>query len=332
MRRRNFITLLGGAAAAWPLAAHAQQAAKVARIGCIVTGSLESPEQRATVDAFRQGLRERGYVEGQNIIIEYRAADGRIERFPELATELVRLNLDLIVASNTPAALAAKQATTAIPIVVPVMGDPVGDGLASSLARPGGNVTGMTFLGPEVATKRLELLKQALPTMSRVAALWHPGAYGDSTMKEMMGKLAAAAGTLQVQLQLVEVRGAAEFDRAFLVMGRERADALIVLPSPMLFSERRHIVDLATKHRLPSIAMAREFAELGGLMAYGANLPDLFRRAATYVDKILQGAKPADLPVEQPIKFEFVINLKTAKALGLAVPLIMQMTADEVIE
>jgi ABC-type uncharacterized transport system substrate-binding protein len=332
MRRREFITLLGGAAAAWPVAARAQQAAKVARIGCIVTGSLESPEQRATVDAFRQGLRERGYVEGQNIIIEYRAADGRIERFPELATELVRLNLDLIVASNTPAALAAKQATTAIPIVVPVMGDPVGDGLASSLARPGGNVTGMTFLGPELATKRLELLKQALPTMSRVAALWHPGAYGDSTMKEMMGKLAAAAGTLQVQLQLVEVRGAAEFDRAFLAMGRERADALIVLPSPMLFSERRHIVDLATKHRLPSIAMAREFAELGGLMAYGANLPDLFRRAATYVDKILQGAKPADLPVEQPIKFEFVINLKTAKALGLAVPLIMQMTADEVIE
>jgi ABC-type uncharacterized transport system substrate-binding protein len=332
VRRREFITLLGGAAAAWPLAAHAQQAAKVARIGCIVTGSLESPEQRATVDAFRQGLRERGYVEGQNIIIEYRAADGRIERFPELATELVRLNLDLIVASNTPAALAAKQATTAIPIVVPVMGDPVGDGLASSLARPGGNVTGMTFLGPELATKRLELLKQAFPTMSRVAALWHPGAYGDSTMKEMMGKLAAAAGTLQVQLQLVEVRGAAEFDRAFLAMGRERADALIVLPSPMLFSERRHIVDLATKHRLPSIAMAREFAELGGLMAYGANLPDLFRRAATYVDKILQGAKPADLPVEQPIKFEFVINLKTAKALGLAVPLIMQMTADEVIE
>jgi ABC-type uncharacterized transport system substrate-binding protein len=332
MKRREFITLLGGAAAAWPLAAHAQQAAKVARIGCIVTGSLESPEQRATVDAFRQGLRERGYVEGQNIIIEYRAADGRIERFPELATELVRLNLDLIVASNTPAALAAKQATTAIPIVVPVMGDPVGDGLASSLARPGGNVTGMTFLGPELATKRLELLKQAFPTMSRVAALWHPGAYGDSTMKEMMGKLAAAAGTLQVQLQLVEVRGAAEFDRAFLAMGRERADALIVLPSPMLFSERRHIVDLATKHRLPSIAMAREFAELGGLMAYGANLPDLFRRAATYVDKILQGAKPADLPVEQPIKFEFVINLKTAKALGLAVPLIMQMTADEVIE
>jgi putative ABC transport system substrate-binding protein len=332
MTRREFITLVGGAPVAWPLAVRAQQTATVARIGFIVTGSLESPEQRATVDAFRQGLRERGYVEGQSIMIEYRAADGRIERFPELATELVRLNLDLIVASNTPAALAAKQATTAIPIVVPVMGDPVGDGLAASLARPSGNITGMTFLGPELATKRLELLKQALPAVSRVAALWHPGAYGQSTMKEMIGKIAAAAGTLDVQLQFVEVRGAAEFDRAFLAMGRERADALIVLPSPMLFVERRHIVDLATRHRLPLIAMAREFAVLGGLMSYGANLPDLFRRAATYVDKILKGAKPADLPVEQPTKFEFVINLKTAKALGLSVPLIMQMTADEVIE
>jgi putative ABC transport system substrate-binding protein len=332
MTRREFITLVGGAPVAWPLAVRAQQTATVARIGFIVTGSLESPEQRAMVDAFRQGLRERGYVEGQSIMIEYRAADGRIERFPELATELVRLNLDLIVASNTPAALAAKQATTAIPIVVPVMGDPVGDGLAASLARPSGNITGMTFLGPELATKRLELLKQALPAVSRVAALWHPGAYGQSTMKEMIGKIAAAAGTLDVQLQFVEVRGAAEFDRAFLAMGRERADALIVLPSPMLFVERRHIVDLATRHRLPLIAMAREFAVLGGLMSYGANLPDLFRRAATYVDKILKGAKPADLPVEQPTKFEFVINLKTAKALGLSVPLIMQMTADEVIE
>jgi putative ABC transport system substrate-binding protein len=332
LQRREIITLIVGAAVTCPLAVRAQQAAKAARIGFMVTGSLESPEQQATVDAFRQGLREHGYVEGQNVMIEYRAADGRIERFPELATELVHLNLDLIVASNTPAALAAKQATTAIPIVVPVMGDPVGDRLVASLARPGGNITGMTFLGPELAAKRLELLKQALPAASRVGALWHPGAYGESTMKEMMAKMAAAAGILQVQLQAVEVRGAAEFDRAFLAMTKERADALIVLPSPMLFSERRYIVDLATKHRLPSIAMAREFPELGGFMSYGANLPDLFREAATYVDKILKGAKPADLPVEQPIKFELVINMKTAKALGLAVPLIMQMTADELIE
>jgi putative ABC transport system substrate-binding protein len=212
------------------------------------------------------------------------------------------------------------------------MGDPVGDGLAASLARPGGNITGMTFLGPELAAKRLELLKQALPTISRVAALWHPGVYGESTTREMIRKMEAAARTLLVQLQLVEVREAAEFDQAFLAMVRERADALIVLPSPMLFNERRHIVDLATRHRLPSIAMARELAELGGLMAYGASIRDLFRRAGVYVDMILQGAKPADLPVQQPTKFELVINLKTAKALGVEVPPTLLALADEVIE
>jgi putative ABC transport system substrate-binding protein len=332
IRRREFITLLGGAAT-WPVAARAQQpAAKTARIGLLATGALDSADMKSILDAFRQGLRERGYVEGQNIVIEYRAADGKIERFPELATELVRLNLDLIVAGNTPAARAAKEATITIPIVVPVMGDPVGDGLVASLARPGGNITGMTFLGPELAIKRLELLKQALPTISRVAALWHPGAYGESTMREMMRKMEVAAGTLLVQLQLVEVRGAAEFDRAFLAITSERADALIVLPSPMLFGERRHIVDLATRHRLPSIAMAREFVELGGLMAYGASIRDLFRSAGVYVDKILQGTKPADLPVEQPTKFELVINLTTAKALGLEVPPTLLALADEVIE
>jgi putative ABC transport system substrate-binding protein len=331
--RREFMTLLGGAAATCPRAARAQQAAtKPSRIGLLVTGALDSAELQAILDAFRQGLGERGYVEGQNIAIEYRAADGKIERFPELATELVRSQPDLIVASNTPAARAAKEATSTIPIVVPVMGDPVGDGLVASLSRPGGNITGMTFLGPELATKRLELLKQALPTISRVAALWHPGAYGESTMREMMRKMEAAAGTLSVQLQLVEVREAAEFDQAFLSMVRERADALIVLPSPMFFSERRHIVDLATRHRLPSIAMARELAELGGLMAYGASIRDLFRRAGVYVDMILQGAKPADLPVQQPIKFELVINLKTAKALGVDVPPTLLALADEVIE
>ena len=331
MRRRQFITLLGGAAA-WPLGAHAQQAGKVNRIGFLVTGALDSAEAQAILDAFRQGLRERGYVEGQDIVIEYRGADGKMERFPELATELVRLNLDLIVAGNTPAARAVREATTTIPIVVPNMGDPVGDGLVASLARPGGNITGMTFLGPELATKRLELLKQALPTISRVAALWHPGVYGESTTREMIRKMEAAARTLLVQLQLVEVREAAEFDQAFLAMVRERADALIVLPSPMLFNERRHIVDLATRHRLPSIAMARELAELGGLMAYGASIRDLFRRAGVYVDMILQGAKPADLPVQQPTKFELVINLKTAKALGVDVPPTLLAIADEVIE
>jgi putative ABC transport system substrate-binding protein len=332
VKRREFITLLGGALVTWPFYAGAERASKVARIGFLVTGTLTSAEQQTTLNAFRQGLRERGYVEGQNIAIEYRAADGRIERFPNLARELVDLNPDLIVASNTPAARAAKEMSTTIPIVVPVMGDPVGDGLVTSLARPGGNITGMTFLGPELASKRLELLKQALPAISRIAALWHPGAYGESTMTDMMGKMEAAAATLLVRLQPVEVRSSAEFDDAFLAMARERADAVIILPSPMLFSERRRIVDLATRHRMPSIAMAREFAELGGLMAYGADLRDLFRRAGTYVDKILEGTKPADLPVQQPTKFELVINLKTAKALGFTVPDTLLVAADEVIE
>jgi ABC-type uncharacterized transport system substrate-binding protein len=283
-------------------------------------------------DAFRQGLRERGYVEGQSIIIEYRSAHGRIERFPELVNELASLNLDLILAPNTPAARAAQRATTTIPIVVPVMGDPVADGLVASLAHPGGNITGLTFLGPELVSKRLGLLKQALPNASRVAALWHSGAYGERTTREMLQATDAAARTLAVELQLVEVRGVDEFDLAFSAMTGNRADALIVLPSPLLFNERKHIVDVAMKHRLTSIAMAREFAELGGLMAYGASLTDLQRRSATYVDKILKGAKPADLPVEQPTKFEFVINLKTAKALGLTIAESFQLFADEVIE
>jgi putative ABC transport system substrate-binding protein len=212
------------------------------------------------------------------------------------------------------------------------MGDPVVDGLVASLAQPGGNITGLTFLGPELATKRLGLLKQALPNASRVAALWHPGAFGERTTRDMLQATDAAARTLAVELQLVEVRGPDEFDRAFSVMTRNRADALIVLPSTMLFNERKRIVDLTTKHRLPSISMAREFAELGGLMAYGASLTDLQRRSAAYVDKILKGAKPADLPVEQPTKFEFVINLKTAKAFGLTISESFLLLADEVIE
>ncbi len=314
-----------------PLAA-AQQAAKIARIGFLATGSLGSPETQATFDAFRQGLRERGYVEGQNILIEYRAADGKIERFPGLATELARLKVDVILAANTPAARAVQQATTTIPIVVPVIGDPVGDGLVASLARPGGNITGLTFLGPELVPKRLELLKQALPKVSRVAALWHRDAFSERTTRDMLKATEAAARTLGVQLQLVEVRGPNEFDRAFSTMISERADALIVFPSTMLFNERKRIVDLAAKHRLPSMSQAREFVELGGLIAYGASITDLFRRAATYVDKILKGAKPADLPVEQPTKFELVINLKTAKALSLTIPQSVLGRADQVIE
>jgi putative ABC transport system substrate-binding protein len=315
-----------------PLAAQAQPPAKVARIGFLLSGGLESPETRVLLDAFRQGLRERGYVEGQHIVIEYRAADSKLERFPALATELARLQVDLIVAPNTLAARAAQQATTTIPIVAVVMGDPVGDGLVASLARPGGNITGTTFLGPELVAKRLELLKEALPRVSRVAALWHPGAYAERTTRTMGQATEAAARTLGVHLQLVEVQDPDELDRAFATMTKEHADALIVLPSPMLYTERRHLVDLAARHRLPAMYQAREIVELGGLIAYGASIPELWRRAATYVDKILKGAKPADLPVEQPTTFELAINLKTAQALGITIPSRLLFQADRVIQ
>jgi putative ABC transport system substrate-binding protein len=297
----------------------------------MVTGALESPEARVQLDAFRQGLRQLGYVEGRNVVIEYRGADARIERFPSLAAELVRLDVDLIVAANTPATLAAREATAKIPIVAPVMGDPVEDGLVASLAQPGGNITGLTFLAPELTAKRMQL-KDALPNVSRVAALWHPGAYGERTMNDMLKATEAVARTLGVQLQLIGVRGAEELERAFSTMAQERAEALFLFPSPMLFLARRRIVELAATHRLPSMSQAREFVELGGLIAYGANINDLFRRCTVYVDKILKGAKPADLPVEQPSRFELVINLKAAKTLGIEVPLPLMIRADEMIE
>jgi putative ABC transport system substrate-binding protein len=293
---------------------------------------MESPDALVMFDALRQALYEHGYVEGQNIVIEVRSADGKVERFQELAIELVRLGLDLIVATNSLAARAVQQATSTIPIVVAVMGDPVGDGLVGSLARPGGNITGLTFLGPQLLPKRLALLKEALPTLSRVAALWHPGAYGERTMNEMMRETEVAARILGVQLLLVAVQGPDDLDGAFSMIAGERADALVVFPSPMLFTDRRRIIDLATRYRLPSMAMGKEFVELGGLIAYGTSIADLHRRAATYVDKILKGAKPADLPVEQPTKFELAINLRTAKVLGLTIPDAVLARADEVIE
>jgi ABC-type uncharacterized transport system substrate-binding protein len=329
MRRRAFITLLGGAAA-WPLAAHAQQSGKTPRIGTLMPGPSELSE--ATLNAFMRGLRELGYTEGQNIAIERRYADWKLDRLPELAADLVRLKVDVIVALSTPPGRAAKQATSTIPIVVAGMADPVGDELVASLARPNGNVTGTTFLGPELIAKRLGLLKEAVPGAFRVAVLWHPGVYSERTMGDMLNETEAAARTLGMQLQLLGARGPNDFDEAFSAMNRDRADALLLFPSPMLYLEHRRIVDLAAKSRLPAMYAAREFVDAGGLMAYGANLPDLFRRSATYVDKILKGVSPADLPVEQPTKFELVINLKTAKALGLEVPPTLLARADEVIE
>ena len=309
------------------LAADAQPAREVHRIGY-----LGNTASQSRVEAFRQGLRELGWVEGQNIVIEPRVADGKIERLPGLATELARLKVDLIVAVATPAARAAQRATTTIPIVAIAMGDPVRDGLVASLARPGANLTGSTFLGPELVPKRLELLKEALPRVSRVAVLWHPGAFSERTMRDMFKETEDVARTLGVRLQFVEVRSPDELDHAFSTMTREHPDALVTFPSTMFFSERRRIVALAAKHRLPSMFNSSEFVEHGGLMAYGASLADLNRRAATYVDRILKGAKPSDLPVEQPTKFELGINLKTAKTLRLTIPPSLLLRADQVIE
>jgi putative ABC transport system substrate-binding protein len=330
--RRAFLSTVAGSLLAAPLTAEAQQPARVPRIGFLITGLLGSPETKASLDAFRQGLRDSGYVEGQNILIEYRGADGYIERLPGLATELIRLKVDLIVAGATPAGRAARQATTTIPIVVTAMGDPVGDGLVASLARPGGNLTGTTFLGPRLVSKHLELVKEALPRASIVAILRHPGAFAESTMKGMLREAEAAAKTLRIRLYFADVRSPNELEGAFSTMRTGQPDAFVVFPTPMLFAERRRIVALAVKHRLPSVFNNREAVELGGLMGYGTSILELQRRTATYVDKILKGARPADLPVEQPTKFELVINLQTARALGLTIPQSLLQRADQVIE
>jgi putative ABC transport system substrate-binding protein len=303
---------------------------KVARIGYL-SGSLAAGPHLP--EAFRQGLRDLGYVEGHNVVIEYRDAEGKLERLPALAAELVALKVDVIVAGGPPHALAAKQATRTLPIVFTAVGDPVTDGLGTSLARPGGNVTGLsTSAAPEIVGKRLELLKQAIPGVTRVAVLWQPGALGERTNKDMLKAAEVAARALGVRLQFVEARRPADFDRAFSDITGARAGALIVLGSPMFFAERRRLVDLAAKNRLPAVYSARDSVDAGGLMAYGPNFADLFRRAATHVDKILKGANPADLPVEQASKYELVINLKTAKALGLTIPPSLLQRADQVIE
>jgi ABC-type uncharacterized transport system substrate-binding protein len=332
MRRREFIALVGGAAAYWPLAASAQEPSKIPSIGylAVVPVGWSPQAPGSSYEAFRNGLRELGYVEGQNIVIHDRVAQSKIEQLPSLAMELVQLKVDVIVAGATPGARAASQATTKIPIVAPSMGDPVGDGLVASLGRPGGNLTGSTFLGPELVPKRLELLKEVLPKASRVAVLWHPNAFGERTMREMLADTRSAARVQGLELQFLEVRDASEFEHAFSAI--THADALLVFPSVMLFSERSRIADQAAKHRLPLFSVAREFSDLGGLMSYGANIRDLMRRAAIYADKILKGAQPADLPIEQPTKFELVINLKTAKALGLTIQPSLLARADEVIE
>ncbi len=334
MTRRELIALLGGTAASWPRGARAQQrigqTGKMPRVGILMPGP--AAHSTATLDPFYLGLHELGYVEGQNLAIERRDGDWKPDQLPALAAELVGLKVDLIVAWSTPSARVAKQVTNSIPIIAAVMADPVGDELVANLARPGGNVTGTTFLGPELVAKRLQLLKDVLPGLARVAALWHPHAYGERTMANIVKDVEDAARTLGIQLQLVPADGPDEIANAFSRIAKERADAFIVMPSPMLFGEHQRIVELAANNRLPGMYQAREFVDAGGLMSYGANLDDLFRRTATYVDKILKGAKPAELPVERPTKFELVINVKTAGAMGLTVNRDILLIADELIE
>ena len=328
LNRRAFVNALSGGLLAAPLAAEAQQhPGKVARIGFLSpTLSTSVPH---IVEAFRQGLRDLGYVEGQNIVVEYRWAEGRAERLPMLAAELVSLKVDVIVASGTPAPLAAKNATKTIPIVMASAGDPVGSGLVAGLARPGGNVTGQSTLTPDLGRKRLQLIKELLPGVSRVAVLWN--AANPYTVLQVR-EIEAAARTLRVQTQSLEVRGPDDFERVLPTAISGGAGALVVVEDPLTVSYRMRIVSFASQRRLPAMYGFREFAEAGGLMAFGANLPDLYRRVAIYVDKILKGAQPADLPVEQPTKFDLVINLKTAKALGLTIPPSLLARADQVIE
>ena len=312
-----------------PLAADAQQAGKLYRIGFLSGQTATDPEMSRLLGVFLQGLRDLGYVEGRNIAIEYRWAEGRVERFPDLAVELVRLKVDVIVATTSPAAHAAKDATRTIPIVTVLAGDPVGSGLVASLARPGGNVTGLTSMSVELGPKLLQLLREAVPKVSRVAVLSNPG---NQFAALQLREVEVAARVLGVQLQLLEARGPEQFDSAFAAMAKERAGALLVLTDPLFFFHRTRIADLAAKSRLPAIYALRAHVEAGGLMAYAPSLDDLLRRAATYVAKILKGANPADLPVEQPTKFELVVNMKTARALGLTIPPSVLLRADHVIE
>jgi putative tryptophan/tyrosine transport system substrate-binding protein len=306
------------------LATHAQSVAKTPRIGILTPASDPHPP----LEAFRQGLHNLGYVEGHNIVLDYRSADGQFERLPELAAELVRLKVDVILAVGVPAVRAAQHTTETLPIVFPTASDPVGQGLVASLAQPGGNSTGVSFQDPELMGKRLELLRQVVPGVTRVAYLWDAALRNARAWQETE----AAARALSVQLLPVDVREPYPFDQAFATMAAAHADALITLPSTVFLNRRTQLADLASKMRLPGIFPDRELADAGGLMSYGPSLTANDHRAATYVDKILKGAKPADLPVEQPTKFELVINLRTAKALGLGIPPVLLFQATEVIQ
>jgi putative ABC transport system substrate-binding protein len=330
MTRRTFLGGLTLGTLSIPFAAEPQPAGKVWRIGLLVPSSASG----GRTEAFRQGLRDLGYIEGQNIAIESRYAEGRADRLPSLVAELVDLKVDILVIEGNAGIDVGRNATKTIPIVMAPSGDPLGAGFVASLARPGGNMTGLSLLLTGLARKRLELLTEAVPRASRLAVLWSPSrrATGSITADLAFTETQTAAGVLGVKLQSIEVEGPADFDQAFSVMRRDHTDALVLISNSLLFTHRSRLADLARKHRIPAMFEFREYVEDGGLMAYGANLDDLSRRAATYVDRIFKGAKPADLPVEQPTRFELVINMKTAKALGLTIPQTLLLRADQVID
>jgi putative ABC transport system substrate-binding protein len=321
----RLVAALALAVLAMPPAAETQQAGKVYRIGFLETGALR-PRPWA---AFQERMRELGYVEGRTVVFEPRWADGQLDRLPTLAAELLRLKVDVIVTAGSQAAQVAKGATTSVPIVMATGGDPVGLGLVESLARPGGNVTGMTTLSRELSGKRLEVLREALPGVTRMGMLWHRTSRIDALLRS---ETEQAAQTLGISLKAHGVDGPEDFDRALGAIVAERAGAALVATSPMFLGNRRQLADLALKHRLPTMFAFREYVEAGGLMAYGPNYADLFQRAAGYVDRILKGAKPETLPIEQPTKFELSINLKAAKALGLTIPASVLARADQIVE
>lgn len=329
MRRRDFIALLSGAAATWPLEAHAQQSAgRIYRVGYLSVASRERSLRSA--EAFEDGLRRLGYRVGENVTIEYRFANGEMERLPALAVELVRFRVDIIIAASNPSTVATMTATTTIPIVMVAIVDPVSTRLVASLARPGGNVTGLAVdAGGEILGKRFELLKETLPNLSRLGIMWNPDVGVNRSRQAAMTETARSLGLTTIP---VEVRGVDTLEQAFATMTKERVHAFVVQGDSVLHEHRGQIAEMAIRNRLPSAAVARQLAEAGFLLSYGADLLDLYRRAAGFVDKIFKGAKPADLPAEQPTKFELVINMKTAKALGIDVPPTLLVRADEVIE
>jgi len=325
MRRREFIALLGGVAVTWPLAANAQS--KTPLIGFM--GNSTAALEANLVDAFREGLREHGYEEGRNIVIEYRWADGKYERFPALVAELIAAKVEVIVTAGTPAALAMKKATTTVPLVMVAVGDPVGTGLVPSLARPGANLTGLSSVAPDLEGKRLQLLREVVPALSHVAMFINSlNPFHVSSMRQAR----AAAQTMGIKLQLHDIRKSEDLDDAFAAIRKERPDAVLILADRVFLHNRERMIDFTKEQRLPNVNAYKELVEVGGLMSYGPSYEDMHKRAAIYVDKILKGAKPADLPIEQPSKFTFIVNLKAAKALGVTVPSQLLGLADELID